>query len=108
MSTLIIWVMGAALLLINIMLRTRILRLEARLKELSRPEDYLRFLRQQAVQKEKVPAIKALRKQYPELSLIEANNLWQPIARQPFRFYSLNLAACKKVYKIYIDDNKTP
>lgn len=79
MSTLIIWVMGAALLLINIMLRTRILRLEARLKELNRPEDYLRFLRQQAVQKEKVPAIKALRKQYPELSLIEANNLWQQI-----------------------------
>lgn len=79
MSTLIIWVMGAALLLINIMLRTRILRLEARLKELSRPEDYLRFLRQQAVQKEKVPAIKALRKQYPELSFIEANNLWQQI-----------------------------
>ena len=79
MSTLIIWVMGAALLLRNIMLRTRILRLEARLKELSRPEDYLRFLRQQAVQKEKVPAIKALRKQYPELSLIEANNLWQQI-----------------------------
>ena len=79
MSTLIIWVMGASLLLINIMLRTRILRLEARLKELSRPEDYLRFLRQQAVQKEKVPAIKALRKQYPELSLIEANNLWQQI-----------------------------
>jgi len=39
----------------------------------------LRFLRQQAVQKEKVPAIKALRKQYPELSLIEANNLWQQI-----------------------------
>ena len=66
MPTLIIWVMGAALLLINIMLRTRILRLEARLKELSRPEDYLAFLRQQAVQKEKVPAIKALRKQYPE------------------------------------------
>ena len=79
MSTLIIWVMGAALLLINIMLRTRILRLEARLKELSRPEDYLRFLRQQAVQKEKVLAIKALRKQYPELSLIEANKLWQQI-----------------------------
>ncbi len=30
MSALIIWVMGAILLLINIMLRTRILRLEAR------------------------------------------------------------------------------
>ena len=44
MSTLIIWMMGAGLLLINIVLRTRILRLEARLKELSRPEDYLAFL----------------------------------------------------------------
>ena len=79
MSTLSIWIMGAGLLLINIMLRTRILRLEARLKEFSRPEDYVAFLRQQAVQKDKIPAIKALRKQYPELSLIEANKLWQQI-----------------------------
>ena len=79
MSTLIIWMMGAGLLLINIVLRTRILRLEARLKEFSRPEDYLAFLREQTKQREKVPAIKALRKQYPELSLIEANKLWQQI-----------------------------
>ena len=79
MSTLIIWMMGAGLLLINIVLRTRILRLEARLKELSNPQEQLAFLRQQAVQKDKVPAIKALRKQYPELSLIEANKLWQQI-----------------------------
>ena len=79
MSTLIIWMMGAGLLLINIILRTRILRLEARLKEFSRPEDYLAFLREQTKQKEKVSAIKALRKQYPELSLIEANKLWQQI-----------------------------
>ena len=79
MSTLIIWMMGAGLLLINIILRTRILRLEARLKEFSRPEDYLAFLREQTKQREKVPAIKALRKQYPELSLIEANKLWQQI-----------------------------
>ena len=79
MSTLIIWMMGAGLLLINIILRTRILRLEARLKEFSRPEDYLAFLREQTKQKEKVTAIKALRKQYPELSLIEANKLWQQI-----------------------------
>ena len=77
MSTLIIWMMGAGLLLINIVLRTRILRLEARLKELSNPQEQLTFLRQQAAQKDKVPAIKALRKQYPELSLIEANKLWQ-------------------------------
>ena len=79
MSTIIIWIMGAGLLLINIVLRTRILRLEARLKELSNPQEQLAFLRQQAVQKDKVPAIKALRKQYPELSLIEANKLWQQI-----------------------------
>ena len=79
MSTLIIWMMGAGLLLINIILRTRILRLEARLKEFSHPEDYLAFLREQTKQKEKVPAIKALRKQYPELSLIEANKMWQQV-----------------------------
>ncbi|MGP9544209.1 hypothetical protein ACT3QR_04265 [Psychrobacter sp. AOP7-B1-25] len=79
MSALIIWVMGAILLLINIMLRTRVLRLEARLKELSNPQEQLAFLRQQAAQKDKVPALKALRKQYPELSLIEANKLWQQI-----------------------------
>lgn len=79
MSTLIIWVMGAGLLLVNIMLRTRILRLEARLKELSSPQEQLAFLRQQAEHKDKIPAIKALRKQYPELSLIEANNLWKQI-----------------------------
>ncbi|MGP4734094.1 MULTISPECIES: hypothetical protein [unclassified Psychrobacter] len=79
MSALIIWVMGAILLLINIMLRTRILRLEARLKELSNPQEQLAFLRQQAKQKDKVPALKELRKQYPELSLIEANKLWQQV-----------------------------
>lgn len=79
MSALIIWVMGAILLLINIMLRTRILRLESRLKELSNPQEQLAFLRQQASKKEKIAAIKALRKQYPEISLIEANRLWQQI-----------------------------
>ena len=79
MSVLIIWVMGAALLLINIMLRTRILRLEGRLKELSNPKEQLAFLRQQAAQKEKVAAIKALRKQYPEISLVEANKMFQQV-----------------------------
>lgn len=79
MLVLIIWVMGAVLLLINIFLRTRILRLEARLKELSNPKEQLAFLRGQASKKEKIAAIKALRKQYPEISLIEANRLWQQI-----------------------------
>lgn len=79
MSALIIWVMGAVLLVINIILRTRILRLEARLKALSNPQEQLAFLRQQAAKKEKIAAIKSLRKQYPEISLIEANRLWQKI-----------------------------
>ena len=79
MTTLIIWIMGAGLLLVNIILRTRVLRLEARLKELGNPQEQLAFLRQQAVQKQKVAAIKALRKQYPEISLIEANRLWQSV-----------------------------
>ncbi|WP_025652463.1 MULTISPECIES: hypothetical protein [unclassified Psychrobacter] len=79
MTTLIIWIMGAGLLLVNIILRTRILRLEARLKELGNPQEQLAFLRKQAAQKDKVLAIKALRKQYPEISLIEANRLWQNV-----------------------------
>lgn len=79
MSALVIWVMGAVLLLINIILRTRILRLEARLKELSNPKEQLAFLRQQASKKEKIASIRALRKQYPEISLMEANRLWQQI-----------------------------
>lgn len=79
MTTLIIWIMGAGLLLVNIILRTRILRLEARLKELGNPQEQLAFLRKQAAQKDKVPSIKALRKQYPEISLIEANRLWQNV-----------------------------
>ncbi|WP_261862963.1 hypothetical protein [Psychrobacter sp. JCM 18900] len=60
MSALIIWVMGAVLLLINIMLRTRILRLEARLKELSNPQEQLTFLRQQAAKKRQSPSAESI------------------------------------------------
>ncbi|WP_201601558.1 hypothetical protein [Psychrobacter submarinus] len=77
MLTIIVWAVGAALLLINIFLRTRILRLEAELKKLRSPQEYMTYLRQQNVQDNKVAAIKALRKQYPELSLIEANSLYE-------------------------------
>lgn len=79
MLVIIIWAVGAILLLINIMLRTRILRLEARLRELSNPREQMIFLRQQATQGDKVAAIKALRKQYPEISLIEANAMYKNI-----------------------------
>lgn len=77
MLTIIVWAIGAALLLINIFLRTRILRLEGELKKLRSPQEYMTYLRQQNVQDNKVAAIKALRKQYPELSLIEANSLYE-------------------------------
>lgn len=77
MLTIIVWAVGAALLLINIFLRTRILRLEDELKKLRSPQEYMTYLRQQNVQDKKVAAIKALRKQYPELSLIEANSLYE-------------------------------
>lgn len=77
MLTIIIWVVGAGLLLINIILRTYILRLKARIKELSNPQEYLTYLRELPFQNDKIAAIKALRKRYPELSLIEANQLWQ-------------------------------
>lgn len=77
MLTIIIWVVGAGLLLINIILRTYILRLKARIKELSNPQEYSTYLRELSFQNDKIAAIKALRKRYPELSLIEANQLWQ-------------------------------
>ena len=77
MLTIIVWAVGAALLLINIFLRPRILRLEAELKKLRSPQEYMTYLRQQNVQDNKVAAIKTLRKQYPELSLIEANSLYE-------------------------------
>ena len=77
MLTIIVWAVGAALLLINIFLRTRILRLEGELKKLRSPQEYITYLRQQNVQDNKVAAIKTLRKQYPELSLIEANSLYE-------------------------------
>ena len=78
MLTLVIWVVGAGLLLVNIMLRTRILRLEARLKEQTGTPAYLGYLRQHA-SKGDVVAIKALRKKYPELSLVEGKKLWDQL-----------------------------
>ena len=81
MSTIIIWVIGAGLLLMNIALRTEVLQLKAHLKALRNPKEQMDYLRQQAKlsQNNKMASIKALRKQYPELSLIEANTLWQQI-----------------------------
>lgn len=78
MSTIVIWVMGAGLLLYNIALRTEILQLRARLREQTGTQTYLAYLRQHAA-KGDMAAIKAVRKKYPELSLIEAKNLWDQI-----------------------------
>lgn len=81
MLTIIVWAVGAGLLLFNILLRTQILRLEARLRELANPQEQLTYLRKQAQSNNhnKIAAIKALRKKYPEMSLIEANTLWQKL-----------------------------
>lgn len=79
MTTIVIWAVGAGLLLINILLRTRILRLEAHLRALRNPKEQYAFLRKhaQSNQNNKIATIKALRKEYPELSLLEANKLWE-------------------------------
>ncbi len=78
MSTLVIWVMGAGLLLYNIALRTELLKLKARLREQTGTQAYLAYLRQHAA-KGDIAAMKALRKKYPELSLVEAKELWNQL-----------------------------
>lgn len=77
MSDIVIYIVGALLLLTNIAMRLHIRQLEARLRALSNPQERLAYLRTLSVKNDKIAAIKALRKQYPELSLIEANQLWQ-------------------------------
>ncbi len=77
MSMIVVYLVGAWLLLMHIAMRRHIRQLEKRLKQVTDPTEYLTYLRQQPVQSDKVASIKALRKQYPELSLLEANQLWQ-------------------------------
>lgn len=69
-------------LLLHVAQRARIRQLESRLRQHSiaqdsMPQDQLAYLRELAKTKDKVAAIKALRKQYPELSLVQAVQLWQ-------------------------------
>lgn len=77
MSMIVVYLVSAWLLLMHIAMRRHIRQLEKRLKQVTDPTEYLTYLRQQSVQSDKVASIKALRKQYPELSLLEANQLWQ-------------------------------
>lgn len=69
-------------LLLHVAQRARIRQLESQLQQHSNaqdsmPQDQLAYLRELAKTKDKVAAIKALRKQYPELSLVQAVQLWQ-------------------------------
>ena len=74
-------------LLIHVAQRARIRQLETRLQQVNRQQDsiaqdsmsqdQLAYLRELAKTKDKVAAIKALREQYPELSLVQAVQLWQ-------------------------------
>lgn len=78
METLIIWVVLVSLLLINIALRIENKKLKARLMLQRDPDEPLVFIKNQMAQhKGRIEAIKALRQHYPELSLIEATQLWQ-------------------------------
>lgn len=77
MSSVMMWVIGLSLLTVSIAQYMRIRQLEARLRQLSSSEDQLAYLREQLPNKDKIAAIKALRAQYPELSLIEALQLWE-------------------------------
>lgn len=80
MGTLIIWVFVVALLLMNIALRIENKKLKASLLLKRDPTEQLAFLKNQMAQnKSKVEAIKALRQHYPELSLVEATQLWQSL-----------------------------
>lgn len=80
MGTLIIWVFVVALLLMNIALRIENKKLKASLLLKRDPTEQLAFLKDQMAQnKSKVEAIKALRQHYPELSLVEATQLWQSL-----------------------------
>ncbi len=80
MGTLIIWVFVVALLLMNIALRIENKKLKASLLLKRDPNEQRVFLQQQiAKNKSKVEAIKALRQHYPELSLVEATQLWQSL-----------------------------
>lgn len=80
MGTLIIWVFVVALLLMNIALRIENKKLKASLLLKRDPTEQRVFLKNQMAQnKSKVEAIKALRQHYPELSLVEASQLWQSL-----------------------------
>ncbi len=80
MGTLIIWVFVVALLLMNIALRIENKKLKASLLLKRDPTEQRVFLKNQMAQnKSKVEAIKALRQHYPELSLVEATQLWQSL-----------------------------
>ncbi|WP_201533176.1 hypothetical protein [Psychrobacter ciconiae] len=80
METLIIWVLVVALILMNIALRIENKKLKAQLLLKRDPNEQRAFLQNQMAQnKSKPAAIKALRQQYPELSLLEASQLWQSL-----------------------------
>lgn len=79
-TTLMIWVLVAALLLMNIALRLENKTLKSQLLLKRDPNEQLAFLQDQLAQnKGQIDAIKALRKQFPELSLVDATQLWQSL-----------------------------
>lgn len=78
------WIIAAVIALIillikNIAYRQQVAQLKKRLQEEGSYEQYVTYLQSQQQDKDKISAIKALRQRFPELSLIEATQLWQQV-----------------------------
>lgn len=76
------WIVGlimlsVGLLVFNFYQYRQIECLKSRLRLARNEEALLSYLRTQLADKPKVAAIKALRTQYPELTLVEAVQLWE-------------------------------
>ena len=78
------WVIVAVIVLIvllikNLAYRHQVAHLKKRLQEQGSYEQYVTYLQNQLQGRDKVAAIKALRQKFPELSLLEATQLWQQV-----------------------------
>ena len=77
-----LWIIGLSVLslgltVVCIFQQRHIEQLHLRLQQTYPSEEPLIYLREQLAHKPKIEAIKALRKQYPQLSLVEAAQLWE-------------------------------
>ncbi|WP_230655847.1 hypothetical protein [Psychrobacter sp. I-STPA10] len=82
MLVIVVVVVVAVLFIKNLAYRQQVAQLKKRLQELGGNEQYVAYLQSQQQGKDKIAAIKALRQQFPELSLLEANEIWQQVHKE--------------------------